>query len=168
MLINSTFLSCNWIRKSKLYNTPLLQCSRNNTLCACCWCSCQCQSYNNIVRCTKILLWLIYVANNNKTYLGLHVKCPIVVSDFNQLWSFSTHFRKSHQYQISQKYIHWGPCCYVHTYIQTDMTRLVGSFRDYANAPRNLSGLSFLSWHMYLQHESVAVSLNWFHRWHVA
>jgi len=43
---------------------------------------------------------------------------------------------------------------------QTDMTRLVVAFRDYANAPRNLSGMPFLSWHMYLQHESVAVSLN--------
>jgi hypothetical protein len=110
----------------------------------------------------------IYVTDNNNTYLGLHVKCSIVVSNFNRLWNFSTRFCKVYQYQISQKYIQWGPCWYLHTDRQTDMKRLVNAFRDYANAPRNLSGLPFLSWHMYFQHESVAVSLNWFHRWYVA
>jgi hypothetical protein len=53
----------------------------------------------------KYFYGFIYVADNNNTYLGLHVKCPIVVSDFNRLWSFSTHFGKGHQYKISQKYI---------------------------------------------------------------
>jgi hypothetical protein len=48
-----------------------------------------------ILCCTKLLLWLIYVAGNNKTYLGFHVKCPIICSDFNQLRIFSTHFYKS-------------------------------------------------------------------------
>jgi hypothetical protein len=33
-------------------------------------------------------------------YLGLHVKCPVLLSDFNQLWSFMTDFCKSHQYHI--------------------------------------------------------------------
>jgi hypothetical protein len=28
-------------------------------------------------------LWRIYVAGNNKTYSGLHEKCPIFLSDFN-------------------------------------------------------------------------------------
>ena len=31
----------------------------------------------------------------------LHVKFLIVLSDFNQIWIFSTDFNKSHQYQIS-------------------------------------------------------------------
>ena len=49
------------------------------------------------VKNTKILsvaqtlfLCQIYVAANNKTTLGLHVKCPIFLSTFKQIWSFST------------------------------------------------------------------------------
>jgi hypothetical protein len=68
----------------------------------------------------KYFTGFIYVADNNNTYLGLHVKCPIVVSNFNRLWNFSTRFRKVYQYQISQKYLQWGPCWYVHTDRQTD------------------------------------------------
>jgi hypothetical protein len=35
--------------------------------------------------CSKTaLVWRITVAGNNKTYLGLHVKCPIILSDFYQ------------------------------------------------------------------------------------
>jgi hypothetical protein len=30
-----------------------------------------------------MLLLVIYIAGNNKTFLGLHVKCPIFLSDFN-------------------------------------------------------------------------------------
>jgi hypothetical protein len=33
-------------------------------------------------------LWWIYVSSNNKTYLGLHVKCPKLLSDFNQILIF--------------------------------------------------------------------------------
>jgi hypothetical protein len=36
-----------------------------------------------------MLLLRIYVANENKTYLGLHEKCPIFLSDFNQICGFS-------------------------------------------------------------------------------
>jgi hypothetical protein len=35
------------------------------------------------------VLWKIYVVGNNKAYLGLHVKCPTLVSDLNQIWIFS-------------------------------------------------------------------------------
>ena len=40
-------------------------------------------------------LWRIYVAGNNKTILGLQVKCPILLSDFNQIWSVFTDLHKS-------------------------------------------------------------------------
>jgi len=33
----------------------------------------------------KMLLWRIYVASNNKTYLGLHVKFHTFLSDSNQI-----------------------------------------------------------------------------------
>ena len=34
----------------------------------------------------KPLLWRIYVAGNNKTYLGRHVKYPILLIDFEKIW----------------------------------------------------------------------------------
>ena len=38
----------------------------------------------------ETLLRRNYVAGNNKTYLGLHVKSPTsCLSDFNQIWSFA-------------------------------------------------------------------------------
>jgi len=29
-----------------------------------------------------------------EVHLGLYVKCPIFLSDFNQIWSFATDFRE--------------------------------------------------------------------------
>jgi hypothetical protein len=49
-----------------------------------------------------MLSWRIYVASNNRTYFGLHVKCPIFFFDFNQIHIFSTDLIKS-QYQIDCK-----------------------------------------------------------------
>jgi len=45
----------------------------------------------------------IHIAGNNKAYLGLHVHFPRFLSDFNQIWIFSTHFRRSLQHQIMPK-----------------------------------------------------------------
>jgi hypothetical protein len=39
----------------------------------------------------------------NKKFLVFYVKCQIVLSDFNQMWSLSTNFHKSPQYQILRK-----------------------------------------------------------------
>ena len=33
----------------------------------------------------KAILWQFDVAGNNKTSLGLHVKCPIFLHNFNQI-----------------------------------------------------------------------------------
>ena len=51
----------------------------------------------------KDAFWRIYVATNNKTYLSLHVKFLIFLSDFDQMWNFMKDFYKSFQYQISWK-----------------------------------------------------------------
>ena len=39
-----------------------------------------------------MLLWQVYVAGINITYLGLHVKCPTYLLDFNHILRFSTDF----------------------------------------------------------------------------
>ena len=41
--------------------------------------------------------------NNRDTLRSFHVKCPTVLSDFNQTWSFSADFRKIHQYKMLRK-----------------------------------------------------------------
>jgi hypothetical protein len=43
----------------------------------------------------KCFLWPIYVAGNNKECLGLHVKCPKFLPEFDQIWSFSADFHKN-------------------------------------------------------------------------
>jgi hypothetical protein len=55
-----------------------------------------------------MILWRFDVASNNKMYLGLHVKC-LFLYDFNEMWIFSTQFRKSPKYQILRKSIEWEP-----------------------------------------------------------
>ena len=37
-----------------------------------------------------LLLWRLNIAGSNRTYLSLRVKCPIFLSDFNQIWIFRT------------------------------------------------------------------------------
>jgi len=45
-------------------------------------------------------VWRCNVAGNINTYLGLHVKCSIFLSDINQIWTFSTNFHSHPQYII--------------------------------------------------------------------
>jgi len=41
--------------------------------------------------------------------IGLNVKYPLFLADFNQPWTFSTDFRKMFKYQISWKSVQWEP-----------------------------------------------------------
>ena len=66
------------------------------------------------------LLWWFNVTRNSKTYLGLHVRSPIFLSNFNQISILSTDFHKHPQYQISQKCIQWQLHSYTQTVGQTD------------------------------------------------
>jgi hypothetical protein len=49
-------------------------CNESKTL----HCVCHRQLFKYIEKCTTVLLWQIYVAGSNKTYLRLHVKCPML------------------------------------------------------------------------------------------
>jgi len=44
--------------------------------------------------CITLLLWRMYVASNKKAYLGLHVKGPIFLFDFNEIFNLPADFHK--------------------------------------------------------------------------
>ena len=96
--------------------------------------SCRCQKYKANRRCKKkkMLLWRIYVATNNKPYLDLHVKFHIFLSDSNQISTLPI---------LNFMEICPAVSVLVHadgqTDERTDMTKLIGAFRDYVNAPKN-------------------------------
>jgi hypothetical protein len=56
---------------------------------------------------------------------------------FAQIWIFETEFHKSLQYQISSKPVQWMER-------QTEMTKPIGGFGEYANAPKNRNLLNQL------------------------
>jgi hypothetical protein len=56
----------------------------------------------------------------SKIYTGLHVKYLLFLSDFNQTWIFSSHFRKIPQYPISWKTVQWETSCFKRTDGRTD------------------------------------------------
>ena len=89
-------------------------CYRNATMPYPCmlFTTCSCQQYkysvlprkyNNVflLPCCRVTKYFVLLSTISK-YLGLYVKCPIISSDFNKIWSFSTDFCP--QFQISQKY----------------------------------------------------------------
>jgi len=67
-------------------------------------------------------------------YIGLHVKCPLCLSDCNETWIFSRDFRNIFEYKISWKFIQCEQNCSTRTDGQTDITNLIVAFRNIANA----------------------------------
>jgi len=66
-------------------------------------------------------------------YIGLHVKYPLFLSDFNETWNFLSEFRKIHNIKF-----HKNPSSgsvLFHADGRTDVTKF---FRNFANAPKNV------------------------------
>jgi hypothetical protein len=53
-------------------------------------------------------------------------------------------FEKKLQYQISSKSVQWEPSCSMRTDKQTDMTKLIVAFRNFAKAPKKSAVIYFL------------------------
>ena len=68
-----------------------------------------------------MLLYCIYVAGNNKTYLGLHVKCLTFLSDSNHIF-IKVPANKFHGNPSS------GSCTDIYADKQMDMMKLTGPF----------------------------------------
>ena len=74
-------------------------------------------------------------------YVGLHIKYPLFLSDFNKTLIFSTDFRKLLKYQNPSSG-NRVPCGWTDRQTEdgkTDMTKLTVAFCNFANAPKNVS-----------------------------
>jgi len=65
-------------------------------------------------------------------YIGLYVKFPLLLADFNETCILRTNFCKASKYQISWKSVQWEPSCSLRTEGQTDMMKLIVAFRNFA------------------------------------
>jgi len=74
-------------------------------------------------------------------YISLHVKYSLFLSDVKVMSVYSKKFLKMYQYKILWKSVQWEPNCSMRTDWQTDaetdMTKLIVTFRYFAKAPKN-------------------------------
>jgi len=64
-------------------------------------------------------------------YIGIHVQYPLFLSVFTETGILSAGFRKILKCQISWKSVQWEPRCSVRKDRRTDMTKLIGAFRNF-------------------------------------
>jgi hypothetical protein len=66
----------------------------------------------------------------------LHVKYPLFLSEFYKTLVFSINFRKKFKDQASSKSIQWESSCSTRTDRWMHMTKLIVTFRNFANVPK--------------------------------
>jgi hypothetical protein len=93
-------------------------------------------------------------------YIGLHVKYPLFLSDFNETWILSTCYKKilKHHFFLNSAGGKRGvPCGRTDGNIKkrTDMTKLTVAFHNFVNAPNN--GTSTYK-------KRVIIPINWIYR----
>jgi hypothetical protein len=67
-----------------------------------------------------------------KMYIGVHVKCRLLLADCNETWIFSRGFRKILNCQISWKSVQWEQSCSMRSDRgRTDMTKLMVAIRKF-------------------------------------
>jgi hypothetical protein len=79
--------------------------------------------------------WAIY--DHKFLYIGLHVKCRLLLADFNKTW---ISFRKNTKIQNFMKICQWQPSCFdaeARTDWRTDVTKLIVAVHNFTNAPNN-------------------------------
>ena len=89
-------LSCMWLATIQNYSLLPWECNNGFTL--------HCRRDKNISHCCQ-----------QSTHVCLQVKCPIFLSDFDQIWSFWKDLRKIYLYQISRTFLLWEPRWYTGT-----------------------------------------------------
>jgi hypothetical protein len=60
-----------------------------------------------------------------KMYIGIHVNYPLLLSDFNETWVFSSDFRKTLKYQTSRKSVQCGPSSSIREGRRTDRRNVI-------------------------------------------
>jgi hypothetical protein len=71
-----------------------------------------------------------------KMYSGLQVKYPLLLSDLNESWIFSTDFRKKTQTSNFMKIRPVGRSSLMQTDGQNDLTTLMIAFSNFEKAPQ--------------------------------
>jgi hypothetical protein len=73
----------------------------------------------------------------SQMYINLHVRYQLFLSDFNEIWNFSTDFRKLPKYKILWKSVQLEPSCSMRMDGLTD-NKQTDRREEHANAPKNL------------------------------
>jgi hypothetical protein len=82
-----------------------------------------------------------------KIYLGLQVKYFLLLSDFNETWTFLAELLKIKKYQTSWKSVQWQQTCSLQTDRLTDMTELIVPFCSFSKTTkRTVLGVKYTSW----------------------
>jgi hypothetical protein len=100
-------------------------------------------SYHNIIHIIYIRSYIrnVFRFKKNwaiKMYIDLHVKYPLFLTNSNEHWIFKTDFRKMLKYQISWKSVRWEPSYSIRTDGRKGITKLIVTFRNFPNAPKNV------------------------------